>query len=147
MSKVQAVTESTTEEMSRLHKLAQTEGARTKFSTNEVAQSMYVLGQAGLDASKQMQVLPQVLDLATAGDMELARSADIMIGTLNGMNLQMTDSARVIDVMAKTANISAIDLNDYGESMKYIAPTAAALGISIEEVSAYIAIMGNNGEK
>lgn len=49
--------------------------------------------------------------------------------------------------MAKTTNLSAINMVDYGESMKYIAPTAAALKIPLEEVSAYIAIMGNNGEK
>lgn len=89
MSKVQAVTESTAEEMKKMNELAQEEGSRTKFSTKEVADAMYVLGQAGLDASAQMKVLPGVLDLATAADQDLATSADIMISTLNGMQLPM----------------------------------------------------------
>ena len=120
MSAVQAVTGSSSDEMSKLNALALEEGQRTWFTTTQVAQAMYILGQAGETAADQMKILPQTLDLATAGGVGLSEAADILVTTMNNMQVPLDKSQHVIDVIAKTANISAISMSDYGESMKYI---------------------------
>ena len=122
-------------------------GADTKYSSEEAAQGITILGQAGFDAAQIMAVLPGVLNLAAASNLSIADSADIASSVLRQFNLQVEDTGRVMDVLNKTAIMSNADVLNLRDSFNYFGATAHVLGISLEESSAAIGILANNGIK
>ena len=54
---------------------------------------------------------------------------------------------RVANAFAGAANISSISVQDMASAMAYAGPAAAALGFSLEDTSAAIAVLGANGIK
>jgi TP901 family phage tail tape measure protein len=145
MSKVAAVTGATGDELAKMRDMAKEMGRTTQFSASEAAEAMGFLGMAGFDTTQIMASLPQVLDLATAGHIDLARAADISSNILTGFGLKAEDMGRVTDVMAKTASSANTNIEQLGYAMSYVAPVAEAAGWSIEETSAAIGIMSNAG--
>lgn len=147
MSVVKAITQTTGEEFQTLEEKALSLGASTAFTAEEVAQGMQYLGQAGFTTDEILSSIASTLDLAIAGQVELGRASDITASVLRAFNIDAEDSGHVVDVMSKAIVTSNTDLENYAESMKYLAPTAHAMGISLEEASAIIGIMGDSGEK
>ena len=147
MSKVEAITNSTAAEMANLTKLAKEMGKTTVFTAKEAAEGMKFLGMAGFTTNEIMESLPATLNLAAAGAVELGVAADISSNILKGFRLEANQMNRIVDVMAATVTSSNTDIMELGEAMKFLAPTAAALGISIEEASAAVGLLANAGLK
>ncbi|MCH2079070.1 phage tail tape measure protein [Prochlorococcus sp. ALOHA_ZT_50] len=140
-----AVSNSTAAELENLTDIAREMGASTEFTATQAAEALTFLGRAGVEAAEQVAVLPKVLDLATASGMDLAGSTDILLSTMAQFKKPLTEATAVMDVMVKTVNTSKNDMTQFAEAMKFMGPTAKALGISLEEASAIIGILGNNG--
>lgn len=147
MSRVQAISGATAEELERLKDQAVELGAETAFSATETAEGMENLASAGFDVQEIMDAMPGMLDLAASSGEDLAASADIAASTLRGFGLEASDAGHVADVLAKNAADTNAAVADTGEAMKYIAPLAHAAGISLEETAAAIGIMADNGIK
>ncbi|MFC4869341.1 phage tail tape measure protein [Streptomonospora arabica] len=145
MQRVAAVSGATGGEMSKLTELAKDLGATTQFSASEAADGMQFLAMAGFDARETMQALPGVLDLAAAGAVELGVAADVASNILSGYGMEAKDIGGVNDVLAKTFTSTNTTLEMLGESMKYVGPVAASAGLSFEEISAAIGLLGNAG--
>lgn len=147
MSNVKALTGATGQEFEQLKQLAKELGASTQFSAKQAADAMGFLAQAGFSVDQIMAALPGTLDLAAAGQLDLAEAADIATNILTGYALKVEDLARVNDVLAKAAAASNVDIQALGYSFKYAGPIAASAGIQFEEAAAAIALMGNAGIK
>lgn len=145
MSAVRAVTEGATEAFEELNQVASELGGRTEFTAKQVADGMRFLGQAGFDAIQVIAAMPDVIDLATAGQLDLASAADIASNVLQGMQLEVSELNRVMDTLAVTATSSNTNVRQLGEALKFAAPASAIAGISIEKTAAIIGILGNNG--
>lgn len=145
MSAVQAVTGATGEEFARLEQQAKTLGATTVFSASEAARGMEFLGRAGFDAGEILRAMPGLLDLAAAGNLDLARAADIASNVVSGFNLQASETQRVADVLAKAAASSNTSVEQLGLAMSYVAPVAAGLNVTLEESAAAIGVLSNAG--
>ncbi|RKS10034.1 TP901 family phage tail tape measure protein [Nocardiopsis sp. Huas11] len=145
MNGVRAVTGATGQSFEALESQAKELGATTQFSATEAANAMEFLGMAGFDASQTMAALPNVLNLAAAGNTDLARTADIASNVMSGFGLKAEESGRIADVLAQTMRSTNVDLNMLGESFKYAAPLASAAGWSFEETAAAIGFLGNAG--
>ncbi|MBQ3694247.1 MAG: phage tail tape measure protein, partial [Synergistaceae bacterium] len=91
--------------------------------------------------------MPGLLDMAAAEGMDLATAADIMASSLRGFGLEASDAARVSNILAQTSAASNSSITGLGESLKYVAPVAKGLGVSIEETNAMLGIMANAGIK
>lgn len=91
--------------------------------------------------------MPGVLSLAAAGQTDLATTADIAASALNGFGLSADQAGRVADVLAKSSIDTNADITDLGYAMKYVAPVAANMGVSIEEATAAIGELSNAGIK
>lgn len=105
------------------------------------------LAAAGFNTQETMAAMPGLLDLAAASGESLATSSDIAASTLRGFGLEANQAGHVADVLAKNANATNAAVADTGEAMKYIAPVAHAMGLSLEEVTAAIGEMSNSGIK
>lgn len=147
MSRVKAISGATGEDFEKLKNQAKDLGAKTSFSAKEAAEGMENLASAGFSTTQIMSAMPGLLDLAASDNLDLASAADIAASTLNGFGLEAGKTAHVADVLAKAAGETNAGIADTGEAMKYIAPVASAMGISLEETTAAIGLLSNAGIK
>ena len=147
MAKVNAVSGATGAEFKALNQLAKDLGATTRFTASEVSDLMLNYSKLGFSAAEIEKITGATLNLALATGEDLAKSAEVAGSTLRAFGLDADQMLRVTDVMAKSFSSSALDLDRFSESMKYVAPVAAAAGISLEEASAMLAVLANNGIK
>lgn len=147
MSRVQAISGATGGEFKSLNDQALQLGADTAFSSKQAAEGMENLASAGFTTKEIMSAMPGMLDLAASSGENLANSADIAASTLRGFGLEASQAGHVADVLAKNAGSTNAAVADTGEAMKYIAPVAHAMGLSLEEVTAAIGEMANAGIK
>lgn len=145
MNGVRAVTGASGQEFDDLQAKAREMGATTAFSATEAAEAMEFLGMAGWDTNEIMSGLPDVLNLAAAGSVDLSSAADIASNIMSGFNIEADEMGRVSDVLANAAANANVDLDMLGESMKYAAPVAQAAGWSLEETAAAVGILGDAG--
>ncbi len=144
MINVKALTVANVADMKAMETQARELGATTAFSAQQAAEAQGVLASAGLKTNEILSATPQVLNLASAGSLDLARAAEIATGTMKGMGLALTDLPHINDVLAKTAAETSTNVGEIGAAMQNIAPLAQAFGISIEDISASIGILANN---
>ena len=147
LSALEAVSGSTAQEMAALSVQAKSLGASTAFTASEVVQLQTELAKLGFAASDIQNATPAILDLAASLNVDLAQAAEFAGSVVRSFGLETTDTQRVVDVLAKSASSSAQDFSSLVESFKLAAPTARALGVSIEETSALLGALANNGLK
>lgn len=145
MARVQAVSGATAEEFEQLTALAKEMGTTTVFTANQSAQALAFMAQAGLDVNEQLSGLPAVLELAAAGQLELAAAADIVTNVMAGFGLSADNLTRANDVLVTGFTQANTDLLQLGQAFKLAGPVAKAAGLSFEETAAALALMGNAG--
>jgi TP901 family phage tail tape measure protein len=143
MAAVAATAMLTKDEMLMLTEQAKELGASTAFSSSEVAMGMENLASAGFNARQIMAAIPGLLDLAAASGVDMANSASIAAGALNGFGLAPAEIGRVADVFAKAAAVTNAGAASMGEAMQYIAPGANAAKISLENTAAAIGVLSD----
>ncbi|MEK5417026.1 phage tail tape measure protein [Paenibacillus sp. FSL L8-0708] len=147
MQNVRAISQAVGSEFDALRDQALKLGAQTKFTASEAADAQALLAQAGFKTNDILSSMPGVLALAAAGNTDLALTADIASSALNGFGMAASETARVADVLAKSSIDTNADVTDLGMALKYIAPVAAAMNISLEEAVAAIGELSNAGIK
>jgi len=145
MNRVQVITGATTAEFELLREQAAELGATTQFSASEAAQAMGFLAQAGFSAEQIYRSMPATLFLAGASMQDLATTADQLSNIMTQFNIPAGDAARVSDTLAATASSSNTSITQLAQAMSFTGGVANDLGVSIEQASALIGIMGNAG--
>ena len=143
MSRVKAISQATGDEFTTLNALALELGATTAFSASQSAEGMENLASAGFSVNEIVSAMPGVLDLAASGGIDIASASEIASGALRGFALDAGQSVHVADVLAKATADTNAGVADMGDAMKYVAPPAKALGISIETTAAAVGILSN----
>lgn len=147
MSEVKAISGATGSELDALRDKAIEMGAKTKFSASDSADAFKYMAMAGWDASAMMDGIAGVMDLAAASGEDLATTSDIVTDALTAFGLQASDSAHFADVLAQASSKSNTNVGLMGETFKYVAPVAGALGYSVEDTAVAIGLMANSGIK
>lgn len=106
---------------------------------------MTEMAAKGFTANQTIAAMPGVIAAAEASGEDLALAADTVSSALNIFGLEAKESSRVADVLAMTANMSAAGITDMQYALKYAGAPAAALGISLEELSASIGTIVDSG--
>lgn len=146
MSMVEAATRGSAEEMERLRQAAIEAGAETAFSASEAAAGIENLAKAGLSTTDILEGgLTGALDLAAAGTIEVAQAAEIAATTMNQFGLGGEDVAHIADVLAASAGKAQGEVTDMANSLKYVGPVAAQMGISLEETAGSVALLASQG--
>lgn len=147
MSRVQAISGATGDELSQLNDLALQLGADTSFSASQAAEGMENLASAGFTVTEIMDAMPGLLDLAASSGAELGQSTEIAAAAIRGFGLDASEAGHVADVFAEASARTNAQVEDMGEAMKYIAPVANAMGQSLEMTAAAVGIMSDAGIK
>lgn len=147
MSRVQAIAGATQEELEKLTDQAIELGAETSFSASEAAAGMENLASAGFTTNEIIEAMPGLLDLAASSGAELATASEIAASAIRGFGLEATEAGHVADIFAEASARTNAQVEDMGEAMKYVAPVAKTVGLTIEETAAAIGIMSDAGIK
>lgn len=147
MSRVQAVSGATKQQLESLTSLAREYGANTVFSSSECADALNYMSMAGWNAEQMTSGLPGVLNLAAAAGEDLGTTSDIVTDALTAFGMKAEDSAHFADILATASSKSNTNVSMMGETFKYVAPVAGALGYSAEDVAVAVGLMANNGIK
>ena len=78
---------------------------------------------------------------------DLATTSDIVTDALTAFGLTAGDSGHFADVLAAASSNANTNVSMMGETFKYCAPVAGALGFSVEDTAEAIGLMGNAGIK
>lgn len=147
MSNVAAISGSSAEDMDKLRERAREMGAQTKFSAKEAGDAMGYMAMAGWDAQQMYDGLPGIMNLAAASGEDLATTSDIVTDALTAFGMEAEDSSHFADVLAQASSSANTNVALMGETFKYIAPVAGALGYSAEDAAVAIGLMANSGIK
>lgn len=147
MSKVAAVSGATGSDFDKLRDKAREMGAKTKFSATEAADAMNYMAMAGWKTEDMLSGIEGVMYLAAASGEDLATTADIVTDALTAFGLTAADSGHFADVLAAASSNANTNVSMMGETFKYCAPVAGALGFSVEDTAEAIGLMGNAGIK
>ena len=147
MSKVQAISGATGEDLEKLRDKAREMGAKTKFSASEAADAMSYMAMAGWKTGDMLDGIEGIMNLAAASGEDLATTSDIVTDALTAFGLKAKDSGHFSDILAAASSNANTNVSLMGETFKYVAPVAGALGISAEDTAEAIGLMANAGIK
>jgi TP901 family phage tail tape measure protein len=147
MSRVKAISGATGDTFEQMKQQAIDLGAKTAFSAKESAAGMETLASAGFSAQEIMKAMPGLLDLAAVSGGDVALASENTATALRGFGLEASEAGHVADVFARAAADTNAEVGDMGEALKYVAPVANSMGISLEETAAAIGIMSDAGIK
>ena len=147
MSKVGAISGASGDDIARLSEKARQMGAETKFSATEAGQAMEYMAMAGWKADDMISGISGVMSLAAASGEDLAMVSDIVTDGLTAMGLTAEDSGHFADVLAAASSNANTNVSMMGETFKYAAPLAGALGFDIEDLAVATGLMANAGIK
>lgn len=147
MSTVASISGATGEELEQLREKAKEMGATTSFSATESAQALEYMAMAGWKTEDMTNGLAGVMNLAAASGEDLASVSDIVTDAMTAFGMSADKSTYFADVLAKTASNANTNVGMMGETFKYVAPVAGAMGYSIEDMSTAIGLMANSGIK
>ncbi len=147
MSKVSAVSGASGEELEKLGKKARELAAQSKFSASEAAEGLNYMAMAGWKTEDMLDGLEGVMNLAAASGENLGTTSDIVTDALTAFGLKASDSGHFADVLAAASSNANTNVSMMGETFKYAAPVAGALGFSVEDTAEAIGLMANAGIK
>lgn len=130
-----------------LQDAARKAGETTKYSATESAEALNYLALAGYDAEKSAKVLPDVLNLAAAGGMELAYASDLVTDSMAALGIEEKKLTNFTDQMAVTAQKSNTSISQLGEAVLQIGGTAKMLAGGTVELNTELGILADHGIK
>ena len=146
MSRVQAVRQldKDSDDMQALTQQAKDLGAQTAWTRSQVAEAQYFSALAGWGTPQILAATPHMLNLASAGGIDLGSASDMVTDAMTAFGLKATDSftnasGKAInaveyfaDMAAKLQASSNTDLLQAREAFKYGAPTIGAMFADVE---------------
>ena len=133
--------------MDTLTNLAKKMGSETAFSASECAQALNYLALAGYDTEQMCNTLPTVLNLAAAGDIDLASASDMVTDAMSALGMEVDEAGTMVDQMAKTASSTNTSVAQLGEGILTIGATAKSIKGGTAELNTALGILANNGIK
>lgn len=162
MAEVKAISGATGEDFKKLSDKAKQMGATTKFSATQASEAFKYMAMAGWDTNDMLNSISGVMNLAAASGEDLASVSDIVTDAMTAFGLladgtskvlkdgyykEVSNATRFTDVLAKASSSSNTNVALMGETFKYVAPVAGALGYSVEDTATAIGLMANSGIK
>lgn len=156
MSQVAATMGITTDEIAAgsesfdlLSQAAKDAGATTAFSASQASEALNYLALAGYDAQTAADALPAVLNLAAAGNMDLAYASDLATDAMAALGIAATQDnlTQFGDQMARTASKANTSVAQLGEAILTVGGTAKSLAGGTTELNAALGVLANRGIK
>lgn len=110
-----------------LRDFAQYMGANTAFTATQAADALNYMALAGYSVQESMDMLPNVLNLAAAGTMDLALASDMITDTQTAFGITFERTNQLVDEMAKAASTGNTSVRQMGEAFLVVGGLAQEL--------------------
>lgn len=144
-SRIQEAAQATSDQMERMREEALQIGVEMPTTMKDSADTLYELSTAGLSAEQATDALQGTTYLAVAGQLEMAEAAQATVSVLNAWQLEASKAAAVADMLASTSAASATEINEMADAFRYANSTAAQVGVSSDELSAFVGLLSDVG--
>lgn len=118
----------------------------TEFTAGQMADAFETVALRGFDLNKSIAAMPSIAQLASAAQLDLAKSADILLGIMNSQRVGIGELPRVMDSLVAGANLSATSVEELGIGFRFIGATARQAGVALEESVATLAVLQEQGQ-
>jgi len=145
LKNLQAITNSTDQEVAAMGETIKDVARTTKFSTAEVAEGMTLLGQAGFSATESIQAMQSVADLATGTLSNMQFTTDLMTTTIRAFGMSTVESTKAADIMANAINRSKLTIDKLRIAFNFVGAAAHQAGLTLEETAATMMVLANQG--
>ena len=122
-------------------------GATTKYSATQAGEALNYLALAGYSAENSVKALPTVLNVASAGGIDLAAASDMVTDSMSALGLEMKDLESFSDKLAKTSQKSNTSVAQLGEAILTVGGTAKSLSGGVDELITMLGLIADNGIK
>lgn len=147
MSQVAATMGKPVSEIQNLRDYAQEMGSKTAFSATQAAEALNYMALAGYKDEEAMKMLPNVLNLAAAGNMDLAQASDMVTDAQSALGLSFEEAETMVDQMAKTSSTTNTSVSQLGDAILTIGATARGIKGGTAELSQVLGLLADNGIK
>ena len=147
MNRVAMVTQASVDEIKMLTSEAKRLGATTRFTATEVAGLQLVLGRKGFDPTAIKDMTGSILELSIATGEDLNLAAQTVSSSINAFQLESSEASRVANTLAQAAANSSIQLSTFATAFGHAGSSANAVGVDLEELSAMMGVLMDNGIK
>lgn len=147
MSKVKAISGATGEQFEQLRAKSREMGAQTKFSATEAGEAFEYMAMAGWKTDDMLSGIEGIMNLAAASGEDLGTTSDIVTDALTAFGMEADKAGRFADILASASTNANTNVSMMGESFKYVAPAAGALGYTAEDIGIALGLMANSGIK
>ena len=147
MGVVSALSGATGDDLEKLKNGAIDMAKGTEFSGQQVGEAFEYMALAGWETNDMLEGSTAILDLATAGQLDLAKAPDIVTDTLSMFSYKTEDAGKVADIFAKSQSNANLSTEQLSEALVQGGASAAAAGLSLEETSAMLSIFADQGLK
>lgn len=147
MSKVQALSGATGEDLRQLTEKAKEMGSKTSKSASESADALGYMALAGWNTKQMMTGLEPILRASEAGEMDLATCSDLVTDSMSAMGIQVEDLNHYLDVCTKTQSSSNTSMQGLLEAYVLCGGTMKNLNVSVEESATVLGTLANRGKK
>lgn len=128
--------------------MANTMSETSRFSGLQLAQAMQEVAKAGYEDAGALEAVTnagRILAEATLED--VTASTELLIKTLHQFGFESDQAMRTINVLAAAANKSLASVESLGKALEYAGPTAHLFNMSLEETTAVIMAMFQQGAR
>ncbi|MGN1089206.1 MAG: phage tail tape measure protein, partial [Huintestinicola sp.] len=147
MSKVQAISGATADDLARLEEASKKMGATTSKTASESADALGYMALAGWNTEQMLTGLEPILRASEAGQIDLARTSDLVTDSMSAMGVEVSGLGHYLDVVAKAQSNSNTSMEQLLEAFVAVGGTAHNLGIDVEKLSTILGVMANRGIK
>lgn len=130
-----------------LREFAQFMGANTAFSATQAADALNYMALAGYKTQESMDMLPNVLNLASAGNMDLARASDMVTDAQTALGLSFDETSVMVDQLAKASSTTNTSVEQLGDAFLTVGATARSVKGGTQEMATVMGILADNGIK
>lgn len=120
-------------------------GRETAFSASQAADALNYMALAGYDSKTSMSMLPNVLNLAAAGSIDLAEASDMVTNAQTALGLSLDDTSKLVNKMAKASSKTNTSVAQLGEAILTVGGTAKNLKGGTTELSTALGLLADNG--
>lgn len=130
-----------------LREFAQKLGSETAFTATQAAQALNYMALAGYTAQQSVDMLPTVLNLASAGGMDLARASDMVTDAQSALGLSFEDTTGLVNKMALAASKTNTSVEQLGDAILTVGGTAKNMSGGTTELVEVLGLLADNGIK
>lgn len=145
LAQIQGSTQATTAQMDSMRQQALQLGEDLPISLTEATTALHSLTTAGLSASEATEALSATANLAAVGELKMAEAATTTVGVLNAFNLEASRASAAADTIAAASASSTADIQGMADALRESSSAATQLGVSSQEVSAFVATLSAAG--